>query len=369
MSLQDEIDSSRQKIQTDGYRMSIGELVNMYRDGELIIDPAYQRLFRWTEHQKAQLVDSILLGIPLPSIFVSQKDNGVWELVDGLQRISTILQLLGILNDADGKPVAKLTLIGTKHLPSLMGKSWSEDEADPNALDSSQRLLIKRTKLEVQIVKKESDASSKYELFQRLNTLGSRLSPMEIRNCLLIMIDPTFAEWIKKLADDPNFIACVDQTDRAKDELADREMVCRFLVFRTIAADKLNLIDTVDEFIDEIMVSFANDPKYDRAVEEAAFRQTFEILTAAGGPEVFRRYNATTGKHGGMFLVSAYEVIATGLGNREPGWKPADLNAITQTAKDLWSNPSFTGNSGAGVRASTRVKTTIPLGRNLFAAL
>lgn len=63
---------NRKRINTDAYPMSVGELVNMYRDGELIIDPEYQRLFRWSDEPKANLVDSLLLGIPLrPSLCLS----------------------------------------------------------------------------------------------------------------------------------------------------------------------------------------------------------------------------------------------------------------------------------------------------------
>ena len=67
--------------------LSIGEIVNMYKDDEFIINPDFQRLFRWELGQKSKLIESILLGIPLPSIFVFEKDDAKWELIDGLQRI------------------------------------------------------------------------------------------------------------------------------------------------------------------------------------------------------------------------------------------------------------------------------------------
>jgi len=94
--------------------MSIGELTNLYRDGELIIRPEFQRFFRWTSIQKSRLVESILLGIPLPSIFVAQTLGGVWEVVDGLQRVSTLLELQGELKDGEGNILPPLRLDGTK---------------------------------------------------------------------------------------------------------------------------------------------------------------------------------------------------------------------------------------------------------------
>lgn len=150
MSLQDEIQVASAKINTDAYAMSIGEVVNLYRDKELIIRPAFQRLFRWSTYQKSRLVESVLLGIPIPSIFVSQREDGVWEVVDGLQRLSTILEFIGELRDLDGKAVAPSSLVGTTYLPSLHGRSF---DTGTNPLDPGQRINFKRAKLDIKIVK------------------------------------------------------------------------------------------------------------------------------------------------------------------------------------------------------------------------
>jgi uncharacterized protein with ParB-like and HNH nuclease domain len=91
MNLMTEIEAAQRTVTTDSYQMSIGEIVNMYKDGELIISPVFQRLFRWGLSQKSRLIESILIGIPLPSIFVYEMPNGKWELVDGPQRVSTLL--------------------------------------------------------------------------------------------------------------------------------------------------------------------------------------------------------------------------------------------------------------------------------------
>ncbi|MFV4889500.1 DUF262 domain-containing protein [Acinetobacter baumannii] len=72
-TLQEQIENARMQVHTDSYPMSIGELVNLYDDGELDIHPEFQRLYRWSDEQKSKLIESILLGIPLPSIFVAQR--------------------------------------------------------------------------------------------------------------------------------------------------------------------------------------------------------------------------------------------------------------------------------------------------------
>src|SRR5579884_211987 len=91
--LESEIRRARLEISADTISMSISELTSLYREETLIIRPEFQRLFRWNIEQKSRLVESVLLGIPLPSLFVAQSEEGTWELVDGLQRVSTLLEL------------------------------------------------------------------------------------------------------------------------------------------------------------------------------------------------------------------------------------------------------------------------------------
>ena len=84
MPLSDEITRRRQEIFSDGYSMSVGELISMYEHDQLDLHPQFQRFFRWTNLQKSRLIESLLLGIPVPSIFVSQRNDGVWDVIDGL---------------------------------------------------------------------------------------------------------------------------------------------------------------------------------------------------------------------------------------------------------------------------------------------
>ena len=148
MSLQGEIDTRRRAIKTDSYAMSLGELMNLYQSRELDLHPDFQRFFRWTDEQKTKLIESILLGIPLPPVFVSQRKDGVWDVIDGLQRLSAIFQFAGILQGENGTQSPSLKLKKAKYLPSLEGKEWenSKDQDSPDALAPQQRIDIKRSK-------------------------------------------------------------------------------------------------------------------------------------------------------------------------------------------------------------------------------
>lgn len=166
MALVDEIRAARKEIVSDGYEMSVGELINLYKDDELKIDPAFQRLFRWDDTRKTRFIESLLLGIPVPPIFVFQDENGVWELIDGLQRLSTIFQFVHILKGPRAEELGPLVLSGTNFLPSLSGKCWEPSSPNSdNGIGQGQQLEIKRARLRVEILKKESDPLAKFELF------------------------------------------------------------------------------------------------------------------------------------------------------------------------------------------------------------
>lgn len=176
MSLQDEIDRKAKHIHADGYSMSIGGLISLYRDDELDLHPEFQRFFRWDEHQKSRFVESILIGIPIPSIFVYQREDGVWDVIDGVQRLSTIFELAGILADEEGKPYAPLQLKKTKYLPSLEGMVWNLENEDEehngnefrNSLRMFQRIAFKRKSLDIKIIM-DDENDARNELFKRIN--------------------------------------------------------------------------------------------------------------------------------------------------------------------------------------------------------
>jgi len=140
------------------------------------------------------------LGIPVPPIFVFQTSRGAWELVDGLQRLSTIFEFAGVLKrrDNEPEPPGPVALLGTNFLPDLEGKTWNSPEGnEERGIGATAQLSIKRARIRVEILKKESDPIAKYELFQRLNTGGTELSEQEVRNCTALMINPDFHTWLK----------------------------------------------------------------------------------------------------------------------------------------------------------------------------
>jgi len=192
---------SRQ-LRTDAVDFSFGELVNLHNAKEIVIAPEYQRLFRWSDEQKSRLIESILVELPIPPIFLIEGEDGVLELIDGLQRVSSVIQFISP-KDIEKEP---LRLIGCELISQLNGKLFDE-------LSLTDRLRIKRTAIRAVVIRKQGEELIKYELFKRLNTGGSLLSAQEIRNCSSRMIvgGEIFYKTLTDLANNADFKVARDR--------------------------------------------------------------------------------------------------------------------------------------------------------------
>lgn len=362
-----ELKNARRQVVTDGYDMSLGEVASMYKTGELVIDPNYQRLYRWDESQRTRFIESLLLGIPVPPIFVFQRESGVWELIDGLQRISTVLQLMGELRHPDNGNYEPLVLEGTNLLPSLAGTKWRKDNNDDQyGFDIALQLEIKRSRIRVEILRKESDEDAKFELFQRLNTGGTKLSEQEVRNSVLVMINSDFYEWILALARYRTFNITVQLTETQRSQQQAIEIALRFMAYRLYPYQRG--LD-VNEYLDIAARYLAKIDKKDLIYQEDLFKWTFDTLQGEISDDVFKRWDGV--KYLGPFSISAFDAIAYGVSsNRDAieAMQPKDRAIwLTDKVKHLWQDPVFQANSGSGVRGTTRLTYLLPYAYEYFA--
>ncbi|MDN2675620.1 DUF262 domain-containing protein [Janthinobacterium sp. SUN033] len=361
MALTDEIQATRKRVVTDGYEMSLGEIINLYKDGELVIDPVFQRLFRWEDERKTRFIESLILGIPIPPIFVYQDENGVWELIDGLQRLSTVLQLTGDLKGERAEQLGPLVLNGTRFLPSLDKKRWKESaEGADDGIGQALQIEMKRARIRVEILKADSDVAAKFELFQRLNTGGAGLSEQEVRNSMAVSLNREFYNWLMERSIDVSFLRTTDQTDVAIESQTGVELALRFFAFRNVPY--LAGLD-VHEYLDDALIKIATDESFNMDSEKEVFSKTFKFLDDALGSMAFKRWNGTS--FSGKFLISVFEVMATGVSlnlEKIEAMSPAVRHTfLNEVARGLWVTDAFTQSSGAGIRGTTRLSRLLPL--------
>lgn len=362
-SLLKEIERKKTQFKTDSYPMSIGELINLHKNGELVINPDFQRYFRWSDTQKSRLIESILLGIPIPSIFLFQRDDGIWEVVDGLQRISTLLQFMSELPEVEDIPKkGRLILEGTKYLPHLEGMVWEKENENDLELPNSLKLHIKRSKLNLSIILSESGTNAKFDVFQRLNTGGSFASDQEVRNSVMIMINKDTFTWFKQLANDENFTNTISLSDRLYDEQYPMELVLRFIALTKFEyTSKKELSDYFDETTEKIL----RDPDFNYEQNGVAFEQTFKVINEVVGEDAFKRFDGIRFK--GKFLESAFEAVTIGLAENFDKYNfPDDNEFLLDKIKRLHNEEIFKRYTGSGSNARTRIPKIIAFTKEYF---
>lgn len=363
MSLAQEIKDGALLVATDSYDMSVGELINVYRDGELVVNPEFQRLFRWSLYQKSHFIESLLIGIPIPSIFVFEQSSGAWELVDGLQRVSTILEFAGVLKGPNGKLLKPSILQETRTLPSLANTSWDHTPEAANFLTPSQQISIKRARIGVQILKKTSDQKAKYDLFQRLNSHGSQANAQELRNCVIVMLNASLYSKMKRLASDSRFKQIMQPSARALETQALMDYLTRFLVFMFVDYDKKW---DIEEYLNNGIIEIASENETTLSPLLKAFEETLDLVYATGEVDILKRFKAGvfTGKVG----QAGFEAIFLGVAqNRQAISKKSDAAAfVLRKAKSLWDRAEVSDFIKGGVTGTTRIQKTLPFGQKWF---
>jgi len=269
-------------FRTDRLTMSFGEIMNMYKEGEININPDFQRSFRWSKEKQTNLIESILLGIPIPPIFVAENEEGIWELVDGLQRTSTVLSFFGILENVS-KDKNNLILGKGKLIPEL------EDVSIQN-MSFKLKIKVKRATVGVEVLNRDSDSQMKYELFKRLNTTSEGLSEQEMRNAIY---SGKFNTYINQLANHDTFISLMNPTKKQKESMYLSELVLRYLAFK----NSIEMKEGVRSHLDKYMEENINMNKFDEDFEKKEFIKIITFINDNFGTEIFKAKNGQVTKN------------------------------------------------------------------------
>lgn len=299
------------RASTQSLDISFNELLDMYKSGELNITPDFQRLFRWSPGQRSRFMESLLLEMPVPPIFMIEEDDGRYILIDGLQRISSYLHFRGELEaphlDPPVRKGNRLKLTDCDIVKELNGLTFED-------LDVGLQIRLKRAFIRVEIVRKGSDPHFKYHMFKRLNTGGELLSEQQVRNSTIRMLSSRFPDFLIAMSKIDDFSACTEYLTQERIESAyDQELVLRFFALKN-RRDRFE--HEVSDFLTEYMEDIADESKpvdFEYATEEATFRKTFGILKRALAEFSFAfAKKDRTGLSGG-FSVYHYEAITIGL--------------------------------------------------------
>jgi hypothetical protein len=343
--LEKELKEARNTLSADRLDMSFGELINMYDSEELIIDPNFQRLFRWGIYQRTRFIESILCGIPVPSMFVAEDTEGKWEVVDGLQRISTILSFFGKLKGEKSSENGWKMCQGDI-LSELNGKNFDD-------LPLKLQLNIKRSAVRIEAIKWDSRYDMRYELFNRLNTGGSPLTDQEIRNCVFRSTGSHLTDEIKELAKLDMLEELVKPSERQKSQLYLDELVLRFYALLWIEEPKRNLGEHLTDYMRE---ASENRELYNGNKE--LFIRTLRAIKNADVEKVFQGANY-------QFSPSKYDGIMMGVASHIDRYE-ADKKNTAEKIQVLIEDTEFQAASGVASNYKERVKKRIAIAKRIF---
>lgn len=313
MDLVKEAEKQRRHVVVEVFSPTWNELLNQFKENDVEIDPIYQRAFRWSLFQQTQFIESLLLNIPTPPIFLAEKANGKFEVIDGLQRFSTMIRFFSeeVYESQDIKPAdskngdndlcVPTTLISA---PILTGLDGVTRQTMPETLLRT----IRYARVQVILLKKESSPVAKYNVFTRLNRAGSTLSDQEIRNCSVRLFDTKFADDLRELAALPSIRSAMSLSKALLEKMGIEENILRLLAFAysPVHTKEINV------FLDKFMYKAASGEFNFTAGIKKHVQLTFDLISEVyPHGEAFKFHKG--GKFSGAFSTNLYDIVGCGI--------------------------------------------------------
>ena len=221
-------DPERIRIHTKHY--SLRQVVDMIADGDIDLAPDFQRHYVWKSWQRSGLIESLLLGIPLPSFYFNEDDTGRLQVVDGVQRLTTIFRYVT-------DPTVKLGEV--MYLHELEGQRFHD-------LAALFRRRLNGAQFVAHVIDPQTPYRVKFDIFRRINTGGTPLSAQEIRHSTS---KTRSRDFLKELVNDESFVTATGGALWNHPRMADREVALRFVAFRLFTSDEYGRHGSFDEFL------------------------------------------------------------------------------------------------------------------------
>jgi hypothetical protein len=315
-----EVPAEKRKIYTELGDPEIEGLHGKFKRGRLIVQPDFQRQFVWDTGKSSRLIESALLGIPIPAIYVSQEPDNKEYVIDGQQRLTSFFAFL----DGNFPDGADFKLSGLKVFRELNGRTYV-------GLPEELQDVIRYFKVRIIIFKKESDPDLKFEIFERLNTGSVSLNDQELRNCIY---RGDFNKLLKELSRDPDFTVLLGLKKPDK-RMKDIELVLRFAAY--FHSTYLNYKPPMRNFLNSEAEKYRNISKVDAQQLRAAFKNACQTTRSMFGTNAFKRFykgnekNPTGYWEPKKFNASLYDIVMYTLAREDKNIIFQNLDAIRES--------------------------------------
>ena len=305
-----EIEEQSTKVFTQTKDLPISTIKEMFDEGDIIPQPTYQRDYVMDDKQASKLIESILIQIPIPTVYLCEESDGRLSVIDGQQRMTSIVRFLK----------NEFALKGLEELKSLNKKYFKD-------LDKSMQRTIKTTTLNSIVILKESQ-ELKYEIFARLNQGSTKLKPQELRNCIY---RGSFNDMLEDLAKNPLLKTLYREDNKRKNY---QEYILRFFALRNEGDYKSSLKKTFNDF----MAKHQNDSEDEIANFKKNFTSTMDIIKQVLGDNAFCAYDRQNGKFMNVFSGSVYDSIVVAFARFNNHDLMVHADQIRQTIEEIKKN-------------------------------
>lgn len=339
MDIEDTIDIKDDKF-------SVFEYIRKVNDEKIVMNPDFQRNEVWTTEQKSQLIESTMLEIPIPAFYMKKDAQGRLIVVDGLQRT---LALRGFLND-------EFPLSGLKALNKLNGLTCSEMRADE--IFSNLITRVEDRQLLFYVISKNTPMSIVYDIFNRINTGGTKLERQEIRNCIFIGHSTRL---LKELSREEAFKKAIDKGISDK-RMKDREAALRCIAF-TILDYKKNYTRSMDDFLEQAMRKINKLSMVEVEDIKKRFLKIMEQTLRIFGLSNFRIPSEYTR---GRINIAVMETIYYVFYKKTELGQPIDNNLMRQSFQTLLKDSDYLDAVRNSTGSSYKVMTRFNLAKQIF---
>jgi uncharacterized protein with ParB-like and HNH nuclease domain len=323
-----EIRDERRNVGFDSYDITVKQLVDMVSEKQINISPDYQRRFIWDIERQSQLIESIFLGIPIPSLFMATNEDSTWEVIDGLQRLTTLMNFAGTDSPSP------LTLKGLEKIYSLNGAKF-------NDLSSNLKLSFVTRPIRVTVLNDLSDYQVRFDLFERLNTGGITLHEQEIRNCVF---QGPFNDFIKNCARDERLDTLVKRSDKTGRGNLEELTLKFFAYYENRNQFSHSVKEFLNEYMEEKTEKFSNKKELSKI-----FDQTLNALVIALPDGIVRsnRPNSTP--------LVLFEAVTVGVADIITNGKAIDAKKLRKLLDDEGLKALTTGATNSLNKLSGRI--------------
>ena len=361
-----EVESQRHEVVVESYTQMWSELISQFKVGDVEIDPLYQRGFRWSMDQQTRYIESLLLNIPTPPIFLAEKNNGSFEVIDGLQRFSTVIKFFSAEIDFNEDNLKNVSLVEQNDLripsvlsnaPILKGLANISRTTMPDTLLRT----LRYARVQVILLKKESSPLAKFNVFTRLNRSGTTLSNQEIRNCSARLTESPFADELISLANIDYIGQALNMSSKDKSSMGIQETILRLVAFGNFEPTTAKL----EDFLDEIMYRISSGAFNFNQKEKNKILDTFKVIFQAypeGEAFRFRKNN----KFSGAFSPNLFDIIAVGIYLNIAKCKKMAPEQIQKLILDIHDQQEAIKLTGAGSNARSKMIGRVDFGKNWF---